>query len=92
MKSFFDLFKRRFTQWYRPDAMMKERLKSLTISDKTEISCDEVVEVLDQFADAIHRGENVLMFMPLVRQHLDVCPACREKYEALLKLSQPRFD
>jgi len=67
-------------------------LESLAVSDKQEISCDEVFTVLDQFAEAIHRGENVLIFMPLVRQHLDVCPACREQYEMLLSMLQPRLD
>ena len=92
MKSGFEWFRRRFKKWYQPDPMMKERLESLAISDKEEISCDEILVVLDQFADAVHRGENVLLFMPLIRQHLDVCPACREKYEVLLRTLQPKLD
>jgi hypothetical protein len=92
MKSLFDLFKRRFKNWYQPDLTMQKRLKSLAIDDQHEISCDEVFAVLDQFAEAVHRGENVLLFMPLIRQHLDVCPACREEYEAVLAMLQPKPD
>lgn len=92
MKSVLDWFKHRFKKWYHPDPAMVEHLKSLAVSDKQEISCDEVFAVLDQFAEAVHRGENVLIFMPLVRQHLDVCPACREQYEMLLSMLQPRLD
>jgi hypothetical protein len=92
MKSVFDRFRHRFKKWYQPDPEMKNLLESLAISDKRERSCDEVFAVLDQFAEAVHRGENVLLFMPLVRQHLDVCPACREEYETLLRMLQPTPD
>ena len=92
MKSVFDWFRHRFKKWYQPDPVMVERLESLAVSNQPEISCDEVFAVLDQFAEAVHRGENVLIFMPLVRQHLDVCPACREQYEILLSMLQPRLD
>lgn len=92
MKSVFDWFRRRFKKWYRPDTVMKERLESLATSGKQEISCDEVFFVLDQFAEAVQRGENVLLFMPLVRQHLDTCAACREEYETLLRMLQPGND
>ena len=68
---------------------MAIRLKLLTTDEPNEIPCEEVFAVLEQFAEAVHRGENVLIFMPLVRQHLDVCPACREEYETLLKMLQP---
>jgi hypothetical protein len=92
MKSVFDWFKRRFKQWYLPDPATKGMLESLATTSKQEISCDEVFAVLDQFTEAVQRGENVLLFMPLVRQHLDVCPACRDEYEALLSLLQPNLD
>jgi hypothetical protein len=92
MKSVFDWFRHRFKKWYQPDSMMRRQLESLVLSDKDQISCDEVFAVLDQFAEAVQRGENVLLFMPLVRQHLDVCPACREQYEMLLSLLQPPLD
>ena len=92
MKSVFDWFKQRFKKWYQPDPAMLVRLETLAKSDKQEISCDEVFVVLDQFVEAVHRGENVLLLMPLVRQHLDVCPACREEYETLLRTLQPPLD
>lgn len=89
MKSIFDLFRRRFTKWYQPDSIMQLRLKSLAAADANEISCEDVFTVLDQFAEAVERGENVLLLMPLVRQHLEICPNCREEYETLLRMLQP---
>lgn len=61
------------------------------MSEEQEISCDDVFSVLDQFVEAVKRGENPLLLMPLVRQHLDMCPDCREEYEALLRMLQPAF-
>lgn len=92
MKSIFNWFKRRFKKWYQPDAMMVNLLQSLAMTEEHEISCDDVFAVLDQFVEAVRRGENVLLFMPLVRQHLEMCPDCREEYETLLGMLQPAFN
>jgi len=92
MKSVFDWFRYGFKKWYQPDPSMRVRLESLAGGDSQNISCDEVLLVLDQFVAAVHRGENVLLFMPLVRQHLDVCPACRKEYETLLQMLQPKVN
>ena len=71
---------------------MKMKLESLARGDQQEVSCEEVLMVLDRFAEAVRQGENVLLFMPLIKGHLDVCPACREKYETLLMMLQPRLE
>lgn len=91
MRSFFDWFRKRFKKWYQPDAEMVEMLRSLAMTEEQEISCDDVFAVLDEFAEAMQRGENVLLLMPLVRQHLEMCPDCREEYEALLRMLQPAY-
>lgn len=92
MKSIFDWFRKRFKKWYQPDAMMVKMLQSLAMTEEREISCDDVFSVIDQFTEAVLRGENPLIFMPLVRQHLDMCPDCREEYETLLRMLQPAFN
>jgi len=84
----FDWFQRRFKKWCQPDADMQKMLRELAVTEAQEISCEDVFAVLDQFVEAVHRGENVLIFMPLVRRHRDMCPACREEYEILLKTLQ----
>jgi hypothetical protein len=89
MKSFFSWFNRRFKKWHEPDALTVKMLQAPAVTEQQEISCDEVFAVLDEFAEAVHRGENVLLLMPLVRQHLDICPDCQEEYETLLRMLQP---
>ncbi len=51
-----------------------------------EVTCDDVNEVLDQFAEAVIRGENVAQLMPLIHQHVMKCPHCQPKYQALLRV------
>lgn len=55
---------------------------------EVEMSCDEVFAVLDQFAELVARGEDVSQAMSLVKQHLSMCPDCREEYEALERILQ----
>ena len=55
------------------------------MTDEQETSCDDVHEILEQFVEMEMRSENVAHLMPLVQKHLDLCPDCREEYEALKK-------
>lgn len=58
------------------------------MTEDNEIACNEVYALLDQVAEAAHRGEDVRVLMPLVQKHLDMCPDCREEYEGLLAMLQ----
>lgn len=61
-------------------------LHMASVTEDVELSCDEVYDLLDQFAEAARRGEDVATLMPLVQRHLDMCPDCREEYEALQRM------
>lgn len=61
-------------------------LRMASMTEDVELSCDEVYDLLDQFAEAAQRGEDVAALMPLVQRHLDMCPDCREEYEALQRM------
>lgn len=63
-------------------------VKMVAITEDEELSCDEVFELLDQYAEMALRGEDVSAFMPQVKHHLDLCGECNEEYEALLKMLQ----
>ena len=47
------------------------------------LNCDQVFDLIDQYAERAAHGEDVAHLMPLVAAHLDMCPDCREHYEAL---------
>ena len=48
-----------------------------------EIGCDECFERLDVFAEMDLSGVDASAAMPLVGDHLDKCPDCQSKFEAL---------
>ena len=54
-------------------------------TQEQELGCDEVYALLDVFAERVSRGEDVATLMPLVHHHLQMCPDCREEFEALLR-------
>lgn len=88
---FLDFLKRPFRRPGRQkmDPALLKMVQMIAGTGENEIACDQVYAVLDQFVEAAQRGENVLTFMPLVRQHLEMCPDCREEYETLLRMLQP---
>jgi len=49
-----------------------------------ELSCDECYEEIDHFAEIELVGKSAAEAMPLVQDHLEHCPDCREEYEALM--------
>ena len=63
---------------------MKRLLNSLSHTRENEISCDDVHALLAEFTELHRKGVNIAHLMPEVQQHLDLCQACREEYEALL--------
>lgn len=60
--------------------------RQIEATHEIEYSCDDVHRLLDQFAEAVLRGENAANLWPLVQQHLDMCPDCREEFEALMRV------
>ncbi len=50
-----------------------------------EYSCDDAYRFMDHFAEVMARGEDAAVLMPLVQKHLEMCPDCREEFDALLE-------
>lgn len=49
-----------------------------------ELSCIEIHQKLDEYVELEIKKEDAAHIMPLIREHLDLCPECWEEYEALL--------
>ena len=49
-----------------------------------EISCAELYTKLDEYVEREVDQKDAAYIMPVIREHLDVCPECCEEYEALL--------
>ena len=58
---------------------------SIRSTREQELDCEHCYDELDRFIEMKLSGKNTSEAMPLVEEHLDRCPACREEYEVLLK-------
>lgn len=57
------------------------RLLAITSGDP---GCDAVFAALDEYVDAVLRGDDVEARFAQLRRHLEQCGACREDAEGLL--------
>ena len=67
-------------------------LRVLENVDKEEISCDELYTKLDEYVDRQVDKKDADRIMPLMREHLNICPECCEEYEALLHVIELTVD
>ena len=63
-------------------------LKILSVLDDlpTEITCDDLYARLDEYVEREVDRNDAAQIMPVIREHLDLCPGCCEEYEALLDI------
>jgi len=66
------------------DEVIVKFLRILEDVRAEEMSCDEMFIRLDEFVETEVQSHDAEKLMPLVREHLDLCPDCDEEYEALL--------
>lgn len=64
---------------------IRKMLGSIRSTRDQELDCDHCYDELDRFIELKLSGKNASEAMPLVEEHLDRCPACREEYEVLLE-------
>ena len=51
---------------------------------RDELTCPEIFNKLDEYVEKEIDTKDAAHIMPLIREHLDMCPDCCEEYEALL--------
>ncbi|MEM8859159.1 MAG: hypothetical protein AAGD96_12605 [Chloroflexota bacterium] len=61
-------------------------VKALDLTEERELACEEVFEVIDQYAELVVQGEDPEKVMPLVHHHLMMCGHCREEFEMLIDM------
>lgn len=72
----------------RSKEVLKNMLRKIEQTQEIELTCGETFDLLDQYAEMVVNGDDPTQLMPLVKQHLDICPDCREELEALLRVLQ----
>src|SRR4030065_1910704 len=68
------------------EGMMGSFFHMLAQTEETELSCDDVFRLLDQYAEMEISGEDAANLLPLVKSHLDNCMDCREEFESLVQI------
>jgi hypothetical protein len=64
--------------------MTDQLFERLLGTDDSDPGCEAVFAVMDQYVDAVVRGDDVVLKYPGVLAHLRNCSACREDTEGLL--------
>ncbi len=65
---------------------VRKLLEMLEKTREVEYTCEEAFAQLDEFVELVADDEEAAALMPLVQRHVDMCPDCRERFEALLKI------
>lgn len=68
---------------------LRDLLRILQATEPSEVDCEELVTRVGKLLETLERGERPPPELNAVSQHLDVCPQCREEYDALLRLYAP---
>ncbi|MFN2281864.1 MAG: hypothetical protein ACK2TZ_08385, partial [Anaerolineales bacterium] len=58
---------------------IRKMMNSIKSTHDQELDCGHCYDELDRFIEMKLSGKNAAEAMPLVQQHLDRCPACREE-------------
>ena len=61
-------------------------MRLLAATQPVELSCDEVLRLMDACAEAALRGEDYAQLVPLFVKHIEICADCREEFEGLLRV------
>ena len=70
-----------------PEALRKI-IQMVENTQEVELSCDDVYHLLDQYTEIAAMDGDTEQLMPLVEHHIEICPDCREEFEALLRVLQ----
>ncbi len=71
-----------------PDEVVQRFLRILDEVRLDDMPCSQVYARLDEYVEKEMNGEEAAVVMPLLKEHLDLCPDCCEEYETLLKVME----
>ncbi|MDX1578631.1 MAG: hypothetical protein R3266_09100 [Gemmatimonadota bacterium] len=69
----------------RVDRELRELLELVLATAPEEIDCDEFLHRVAAAFEGTGAGSDLPPELDAVSQHLDVCPECREEYDALVR-------
>ena len=66
------------------EAILVRLAEQISRTKDIELTCDEAFELLDRYAELVAEGIDPEPILPQVQQHLSMCKACVEEFDALL--------
>lgn len=70
------------------DHRLVELLKLLRGTEAGEITCDELLDRVSRYAEAVAWNQPLPSESERIQQHLVICSECREEFDALVKVLQ----
>lgn len=70
------------------DEVVVKFLRVLENARAEDLSCSNIYARLDEFVEEEVKSKDAAKIIPLIREHLDICPDCLQEYEALLAILQ----
>ena len=66
------------------DEVVVRFFKLLEHIREEDMSCDDMYAQLDEFVEHEVKSQDAAKLMPLIQEHIDICPECCDEYQALL--------
>ena len=63
-----------------------ELLRVVSATEPEELDCDQILERVGALLESLEQEEEVPGELAKVSQHLEVCPECREEFDALMRV------
>ena len=64
---------------------LRDLLKALLLTKPEEIDCDVFLSSVGELLETMERRDEPQAELTMALQHLEICPECREEFEALLR-------
>ncbi|MCP4358608.1 MAG: hypothetical protein GY796_11375 [Chloroflexi bacterium] len=74
------------TTFHLTEEKLVRLIRCLEQTHEDAYSCEEAYALLDEYVELIATDEQAAQLMPLVRNHMDICPDCHEELEVLLNI------
>ena len=61
-------------------------MRRLESTDERCYSCEEAYALFEEYVELVVSDEDVALLMPLVKNHVDMCPDCTEHFDILVNI------
>lgn len=67
-------------------------MQRLQATHEDSYSCEEAYALFEEYVELVASDEEAALLMPLVKNHVDMCPDCTEHFQILVSILQSELD